>query len=421
MKVTDLKTYVVMVQPGREWIFVELGTDEGLTGLGECSDYGSTPHLVSGLEAVKPLVVGMDPRNIEDLWQKLFHGYSDLNGRGYVSHIMSALDIALWDIKGQALGVPIYQLLGGPVREKVPVYTHIPGPLGGASVTMDIAIAAAKKTKAAGFQAIKTDPFRRQWRGEAPAGGEMVEHLSPAEVRRAGDWMLALRDTVGPEYELLVDAHARFDVASAIRAARALEPVKLVWMEEPVPVESVEALRQVRQNTNIPLCVGERHFTRWDYLPLFRERLVDYVMPDTAWTGGISELRRIASMAEAYYVRFSPHDALGPVMLYAGVQVDMTVPNLYRQECVHEFFPYYEKILKKMFDCHDGAIWPDAQAPGLGIELDHEKMQPYLVSPLDERIRRPFMFPSQPVQTGAGAAKAARSARGGRRARRRER
>jgi galactonate dehydratase len=418
MKVTDLKTYVVMVQPGREWIFVELETDEGLTGLGECSDYGATPHLVGGLEAVKPLVVGMDPRNIEDLWQKLFHGYSDLNGRGYVSHIMSALDIALWDIKGQALGVPIYQLLGGPVREKVPVYTHIPGPLGGPSVTIDIAIAAAKKTKAAGFQAIKTDPFRRQWQGEGPTGGEMVEYLSPAEVRRAGDWMLALRDTVGPEYELLVDAHARFDVASAIRAARALEPVKLVWMEEPVPVESVEALRQVRENTNIPLCVGERHFTRWDYLPLFRERLVDYVMPDTAWTGGISELRRIASMAEAYYVRFSPHDALGPVMLYAGVQVDMTVPNLYRQECVHEFFPHYEKILKKMFDCHDGAIWPDAQAPGLGIELDHEKMQPYLVSPLDERIRRPFMFPSQAVKTGTGTSKAARSAKGGRTARR---
>mgnify|MGYP001615525448 CR=1 FL=1 len=131
MKVTDLKTYVVMVQPGREWIFVELETDEGITGLGECSDYGATPHLVAGLEAVKHLVVGMDPRNIEDLWQKLFHGYSDLNGRGYVSHIMSALDIALWDIKGQTLGVPIYQLLGGPVREKVPVYTHIPSPLGG--------------------------------------------------------------------------------------------------------------------------------------------------------------------------------------------------------------------------------------------------------------------------------------------------
>ena len=252
MKVTDLKIYVTMVKPTREWIFVELETDEGITGLGECSDYAATAHLVAGLEAVKPFVVGMDPRNIEDLWQKLFHGYSDLNGRGYISHIISALDIALWDIKGQALGVPIYQLLGGPVREKVPVYTHIS--TGVANSTIEQAQAEARKTKAAGYQGIKTDPFKRQYLEPGkPRGGEMVERLSPAAISFAADWMMGLREAVGPEYELLLDAHARFDVASAIRACRAMEPVKLVWFEEPVPVESIQALRQVRENTDIPL------------------------------------------------------------------------------------------------------------------------------------------------------------------------
>jgi galactonate dehydratase len=400
MKITDLKTYVVMVQPRREWLFVELETDEGITGLGECSDYASTAHLVGGLEAIKHFVVGMDPRNIEDLWQKLFHGFSDLNGRGYVSHLSSALDIALWDIRGKTLGAPIYQLLGGPLRDRVPLYTHIPSPLGNPDLAVEVALEAARKAKDAGYQAIKTDPFRRQWQGAGPLGGEMVERLTPAEVSRAADWMMALREALGPSYELLVDAHARFDVASAIRACRALEPVKLVWLEEPVPVESVQALRQVRENTHVPLSVGERHFTRWDYVEIFKERLVDYVMPDVAWTGGISELRRIASAAEAHYIRFSPHDALGPVMLMAGVQVDMTVPNLYRQECVHEFFPDYARVLTKMFTVHDGAVIPDPEAPGLGVELDHEKIKPYLVSPFDSRIHRPFQFPSQTVKTG---------------------
>ncbi len=404
MKITDLKVYVVMVQPHREWLFVELETDEGITGLGECSDYAATAHMTGGLEAIKHFIVGMDARNIEDLWQKLFHGFSDLNGRGYVSHLISALDIALWDLKGKTLGVPIYQLLGGPVRDRVPLYTHIS--TGIANSTVDQAQAAAKKIKAAGYQGIKTDPFRRQWQGEGPTGGGMVERLSPGAVREAAEWMMALREAVGPTYELLVDAHARFDVASAIRACRALEPVKLVWLEEPVPVESVQALRQVRENTNIPLSVGERHFTRWDYVEIFKERLVDYVMPDVAWTGGISELRRIASMAEAYFIRFSPHDALGPVMLMAGVQTDMTVPNLYRQECVHEFFPDYAKVLKKMFKVEDGAIVPDPKAPGLGVELDHEKIKQYMVSPYDSRIHRPFQFPSQPVKTGAAVSKA---------------
>lgn len=402
MKIKDLKIHVVMVQPNREWIFVELLTDDGITGVGECSDYASTAHLVSGLEAIKPFIVGMDARNIEDAWQKLFHGYSDLNGRGYVSHLISAIDIALWDIKGKQLGVPIYQLLGGPVRDSVPLYSHIPGRLSSKFKKLDeqirAATIAAKKAQKLGFQALKTDPFSRQWTGDVPFGGEMVERLSPGEIAQAAELMMAVRETVGPEFELLVDAHARFDVASAIRAARALEPVKLVWLEEPVPVESLNALREVRENTSIPLCVGERHFTRWDYVDIFRERLVDYVMPDIAWTGGISEIRRIASQAEAYFIRFSPHDALGPVMLMAGVQVDMATPNLYRQECVHEFFKDYAKVITPMFDWHDGAVWP-SDRPGLGIELNPEGIEKYRVDPFDKRIGRPFQFPSRTVPT----------------------
>ncbi|MEX0761997.1 MAG: mandelate racemase/muconate lactonizing enzyme family protein [Dehalococcoidia bacterium] len=383
MKITDVKTYLTMPIEGLAWLFVEVETDEGVTGIGECTDYLSNPHLVRGIEAVKPLVIGLDPANIEEVWQRIFHAYSDLNGRGYVSHLISAIDIALWDIKGKVLGVPIYQLLGGPVRDRVPLYTHVQDQ--SYNVSIEQMTEAAKKTVAAGHQAIKTDPFKRQ-HDPNPAfkGATLVERLTPRAIAEAVDWMDALRETVGPDYELLVDAHARFDVASAISAARALEHVDLVWFEEPTHVENHGALRHVRENTSIPLCIGERHFTRWDYITILQERLVDYIMPDVAWCGGISELRRIAAMAEPHYIRVSPHDALGPVSIAAGFQVCMTTPNLYRQECLHTWFETFEKIITPMFDVREGAIFP-TDRPGLGIELVHEEVERYLVEPDDPR------------------------------------
>ncbi|MBI4218738.1 MAG: mandelate racemase/muconate lactonizing enzyme family protein [Chloroflexi bacterium] len=393
MKITDLKTYVTMPIEGLAWLFVEVETDEGVTGLGECTDYFSNPHLVRGIEAVKPIVVGADPANIEELWQRVFHVYSDLNPRGYVSHLISAIDIALWDIKGKVLGVPIYRLLGGPVRTHVPLYTH---PAGG---TVDEVVASAVRMRDAGFEATKTDPFARRRSGAREFwGAEQLERLSPRAIAEGAQLMQALRDALGPDYELMVDAHARFDVASAIAAARALEPVNLTWLEEPIKVENHDALRQVRQNTNVPLCVGERHFTRWDYLTILHEGLVDYVMPDVAWCGGISELRRIAALAEPYFIRVSPHDALGPVSIAAGFQVCMTTPNLYRQECVSDWFPAFEKMVSPMFEVRDGAIWPSGR-PGLGIELIHEEVERHAVD-VDDPRASPRWFRPDDEQAG---------------------
>ncbi|NQW18637.1 MAG: mandelate racemase/muconate lactonizing enzyme family protein [Chloroflexi bacterium] len=379
MKITDVKTYVTMPIEGLAWLFVEVETDEGVTGLGECTDYFANPHLVRGIEAIKPLVIGQDPANIEEMWQKIFHLYSDLNPRGYVSHLISAIDIALWDIKGKVLGVPIYQLLGGPVRTHVPLYTH---PVSG---TVDEIVASAIRMKDEGFEATKTDPFaRQQSAGKGFMGADRVERLSRRAISEGVAVMDALREALGEDYELMVDAHARFDVASAIAMCNALEHVDLVWVEEPTHVENHDSLKQVRQNTNVPLCVGERHFTRWDYLTILQQGLVDYVMPDVAWCGGISELRRIAAMAEPYFVRVSPHDALGPVSIAAGFQTCMTTPNLYRQECVSDWFPAFEKIITPMFDIHDGSIWPNDR-PGLGIELIHEEVERYAIDVDDPR------------------------------------
>ena len=387
MKITDIKSYVTMPREGLPWHFVEVLTDEGVTGLGECSLYIGNQIITETIQAVKPLVVGQDPANIEEVWQRIFRRYLRIGGRGIISAALSAIDIALWDIKGKVLGVPVYQLLGGPVRESVPLYTHVQD-ASYDGIRVEDAVDLALKTKAEGYEAIKTDPFRWAKLRRGPfQGASMLERLTPKMIDDAVTWVGALREALGPDYELMIDAHARFDVPSAIKAANALEQFDLTWFEEPVPPESYDALRQVRENTSVPISVGESLFTRYDFVPILEQRLADFLMPDIAWTGGISELRRIAAMSEAYYVRFSPHDALGPVAITSGFHVCMTTPNLYRQECLHTWFEDFPKVIKPMFDYHDGAIWP-SDRPGLGVELDHDGVAEHAIDPRSREANR---------------------------------
>ena len=204
MKITDVKPHVVKMPDTMPWVFVSVETDEGVTGWGECTDYIANPQLVRGIEAVKPWVIGIDASHIEEIWQRIFHMYSDLNGRGFVSHLISAIDIALWDIKGKVLDRPIYDLLGGPVRASVPLYTHVNDTSQGDTFEDHLAgmMEDARRTKEMGFEAIKTDPFpsRRQY-GKF-RGAFMVERLDPAAIRDAVRWMDGLREAVGDDYEL---------------------------------------------------------------------------------------------------------------------------------------------------------------------------------------------------------------------------
>ena len=406
MKITKITPITTMPIKGLPWLFVKVDTDEGFFGIGECTDYYVNGHLVRGINAIESMLLGMDATNIENIWQTIFHRYDDLNGRGYVSHLISAIDIALWDIKGKVLNTPIYNLLGGAVRDRVPLYTHVQdfnSDAGG----LDALAKAAQITKDSGFDAIKTDPFptlcfthqsgfeclKEKKKNKSVmttptyctnstefSGVSEVERLTPRSIRESVEWMEVLRSTLGEDYELMVDAHARFDVASAINAGKALEKINLVWLEEPIHVENHNALQQVKENTNIPLCVGERHFTRWDYTEILNKRLVEYIMPDVAWCGGISELRRIAAQAEVQYIRISPHDALGPISIAAGVQVCMTTPNLYRQECLHTWFKTFEKSISPMFEIQNGAILPN-NLPGLGINLIMDEVKKFEVNP----------------------------------------
>ena len=376
MKITDIKVYPIITElsgSGRTrvsdsrarvgWVFVAVETDEGITGFGECSNWPRKGNILvaKAVETVKDSIIGRDPNDIEGIWHELYRNYTYLGSRGLITTLISGIDIALWDIKGKALGRPIYDLLGGPVRDSIPLYTHPQyGP-------PEVVSESARQLVEEGFKAVKTDPFWEEMGRYHTA--YMSGYISPQGALRGAEIIAAVRDAVGPEVEILIDCHGNYDVASAIRCAKALEPYDITWFEEPVPPESYDALKQVRDSVNVPICTGERLFTRWDYLPVLQNRLADYLMSDVCWTGGISELKRIASLAETYYVAISPHGAMGPIQIMAGAHTVKTVPNLYRLEITSLWVPIFNEAISHPMDIRDGALHL-SDRPGLGIDLD---------------------------------------------------
>jgi galactonate dehydratase len=287
-------------QPGRQYIFVQVETDEGVTGWGEVTGTGALPNraVCAVLREVGPFLEGDDPARIEAVWHKLFRTMTYVGTRGLTSCVVSGIDIALWDIRGKALGLPIYQLLGGPVRESIALYTHFP--LG---ETPEEAARNALVPVRDGHAAIKTDPFapeRQRRRHQGLPDTYLDGGMSAAGEQEGADIVGAIREAVGPEVEILIDAHALYNVPTAVRLAQRLAPYQITWFEEPVPPESYHALRQVRDQVPTRICVGERLHTRFEFVPIFEHRLADFVMPDVTWTGGITELKKIATMAEAY-------------------------------------------------------------------------------------------------------------------------
>ncbi len=356
----------------REYLFVEVNTDEGVTGWGEVTAKGPRARpICAGLEHVSDLIEGDDPRLIEKIWNKIFRAYTFTGSRGLTTNMISAVDIALWDIRGKVLGLPISELFGGPVRDGIPIYCH---PKGGSSV--EDAAQHAKAIVETGQKAMKLDPF--QPKHEEESDGYLTGKLS-AEAENLGvDRIAAIREAVGPDIELMIDCHGRFDVPTAIRLAKVLEPYKIWWFEEPVPVESTHALRQVRENVGVPICVGERLHTRWEFVPILENELADFIMPDVTWTGGITEIKKIATMAEAYYIPISPHDASGPINVLAGAHTMASVPNHYRVETSKAKLNAYDAFIDHPLDIRGDKIYL-SERPGLGIELDKDYMRAHVV------------------------------------------
>ena len=379
MKITNARSWIVRTpwkeDPGddssktdsRTFVFIQVDTDEGITGWGEITTYPgpvANRAISAFIDQIGHWLIGENPEDIERIWGKIFRGMTYVGTRGATSAAISGFDIALWDIRGKALNQPIYKLLGGRVRDRIALYTHPPS----ISKPEDI-VQPVKDIVGSGHRAFKMDPMIRHLHvGNASfLDGE----IKPEAEANAMDILAAARETAGPSVEILIDAHGLYNVPTAIRLANKMAEWDILWFEEPVPVESWKALKQVKEQIKPLVSVGERLHTRWEFLPIFENNLADYIMPDITWTGGVSELKKIATMAEAYYVPISPHDASGPINVMSGAQVMMTVPNFYKLETSRYDLSEYNVMIDNPLDIRGGDLYVSDQ-PGLGVNLDPE-------------------------------------------------
>lgn len=383
--ITDVKVYVVDPSghgsAAHAWTFVQVETAEGVTGFGEATNYPGNGSLIVGdaIRRMKDFIVGQDADDINRVWHTLFRKAAYLGPRGLPTAVVSGIDLALWDIKGKTLNRPVYDLLGGKMREVVPLYAngwfHAYDGQEECSTPEQYA-AAAKRVVETGHVALKTDPFLEM---RPYHTGFVTGQISPEGEELGVAIIAAMREAVGPQVAILIDAHGHYNVPTAVRLANRLEPLGIGWFEEPVPPESPQALRTVREQVRVPICVGERLYTRWDFLPVFEQRLADYVMPDVVWCGGISELMRIATMAEAYHIPLSPHNAMGPLQIVAGSHVMMVIPNAYKLEHSVAAIAGYQACLEEPIEFVADHLRLSGR-PGLGYALNLDFLRAHTVN-----------------------------------------
>jgi galactonate dehydratase len=351
MKITAVETYLMQVgaRPvsgtsrradghggSRNWLFVKVLTDEGVYGVGEGSGW---PKVVkAAVEDYAHVLIGEDPTHIDRLWQRMF---TSSMGHGLVGTVgggaLTALEMALWDIKGKVLGQPVWNLLGGRFRDSIPVYGHAKTP------------ERARELVAMGIKGVK------------------VGFTGAVNI----DTVASIRDAVGPEIDVMVDAHGPswMTPADAIRVGRELEPLDLLFYEDPIAPDNFDGYARIRDAVAIPLAAGERHANVWGLRQLIERELVDVVQPDTGRAGGITQMRKIAAMAEAHYITMAPHSgSLGPVAEFAALHVMATIPNALMLERVEFDWPGRNEVITPALHTEEGRLRvPDT--PGLGVDL----------------------------------------------------
>jgi galactonate dehydratase len=358
VKIISLELFKV---PPR-WLFLKVSTDEDIVGWGEPIVEGRAETVRAAVEELSGYLLGRDPFRIEDHFQVLYRG-GFYRGGPVLTSALSGIEQALWDIKGRALSVPVYELLGGAAREKMRVYNWI-----GGDRPADAA-ESAKAQKAAGFTAVKMNAT------------EELDYLdSPAKIDAAVARLAAVREAGGPDLGIGIDFHGRVHKSMAKTLARELEPYRPMFIEEPMLPGNEEALREVARHTTTPIALGERLYTRWDFKRVLVGGYVDVVQPDLSHAGGILETRKIAAMAEAFDVAVAPHCPLGPIALAASLQLDACTPNAIIQEQSLGIHYNRESDLLDYLVDEDVFAYQDGYVAipvgrGLGIEIDEEKVR----------------------------------------------
>lgn len=358
MKITKLETFVV---PPR-WLFLKIETDEGIVGWGEPVIEGRAKTVQAAVEELSDYLIGKDPLRIEDHWQVMYRGGFYRGGPILMSAI-SGIDQALWDIKGKYYNAPVYELLGGACRDSIRVYSWI-----GGDRPSDVGQAAKEKVEA-GFTAVKMN-----------ATEELQFIDSYEKIDQAVARIAAIREAVGYDIGVGIDFHGRVHKPMAKILVKELEQYRPMFIEEPVLPENNEALREIAKYTHIPIATGERMFSRWDFKSLLSDGYVDIIQPDLSHAGGITECKKIASMAEAYDVALAPHCPLGPIALASCLHVDATSYNAFIQE--QSLGIHYNKgsdlldyvMDKEVFEYKDGYVLNPVK-PGLGIEINEKHVR----------------------------------------------
>ena len=372
MKITGLETRLFSSQHStakRNWLIVVLHTDEGIDGIGEASMLGFDPIVASLLEEWgEAYLVGKDPMANELHWMRL---YQDNIGRGgrLFSTALSGIDLALWDLRGKALGVPVYKLLGGPIRDKIRVYANgwytTPG-------APELNAEEAKRVVAMGYTAMKFDPY----------GHDSYYTITAEEAQLSEDRVAAVREAVGPDVDILVEVHAKFNVHTAIELGQRLEKYRPFWFEEPVSQENVSEMAQVRDHVRIPIATGERLYLKYPFYELVKAQAVDVLQPDICNAGGITELKKIAAIAESQHVSMAPHNTNAAVGTVASMHLDVAMPNFLIQEYHAEFYePHYFEVFDGLPRQKDGYVELSEDA-GFGLTLNEDAFNAHPYIPL---------------------------------------
>ncbi len=345
---------------GTNWMFVRIEADNGLWGIGEASTQYKDAGVAAEIEDFGKYLIGKDPFRIEHIWTSLYRRVTWSGGAVTMSAI-SGIDLALWDLKAKALDVPVYELLGGRVRDSVRVYAN--GWFEGLDTPEEHA-SGAKAIVDEGYTALKFYPFK----------GPQV--ITPARIRRGVDLVRAVREAVGPDIEIAIDIRARLDMWSARRVAQQLEQFDIAWLEEPVLWDNVDALVEFAREVRVPVSTGEQLYNRWDFRPLLEANAVGIIQPDICHAGGLSELKKIAAAAETHYVTVAPHNSNGPISTVASLHLDMSIPNLFMQEIFVSFMPAYDAVLTNPIVIKDGQTRPP-DGPGWGTDIDEEALKEF--------------------------------------------
>jgi galactonate dehydratase len=377
LKITDIKTFLIgtsrQADPssitrnisGRNWIYVKVETDQGISGIGEAYSVGPDEAVVKVIEDFKLWLLGQDPRNVQFLWD-LMYNTTRFPGGSVSNAALSGIEHALWDVAGKAAGLPVWALLGGRVRNKVRVYQSI-----GGSSPQQAADNARMLIDRYGYTAVKMSPHN-------PGDNQMPYNQV---TRLAGERVKAVREAVGPDVDIAVDIHARyFEVVRAIRCAKEIEPYYPFWLEEPIRPENPDAMKKLAEHVNIPLASGECNYTKYEFRDLINIQALDIVQPDICVCGGMLEMKKIAAMAEAQYMMVAPHNPMSPLATAVNVHFAASTPNFLILEYRAPDSGAHKDVLKEPLMVKDGHV-EIPNKPGWGVELNEEAFQHYPPGP----------------------------------------